>query len=208
MLTIVVCDSRGRHLDMMLDDEDILVSFHSGATLHYLAMRAIDIIAKHRPDVILIMGGINDITVLNRFTRRVSLISTTTAVIIDHLITRINQAKSLIFAASPSTKIVIGGIIGINLNMYNRRLGISPLQPTVDNAITAVNSYIRQLNHDAQVPHPRITSKVHTWRRGRRKNFYSRLTDGLHPNNLVLENWAHQIRVFHRKCILKFASVN
>lgn len=208
MLTIVICDSRGRHLDMMLDHDEILVSFHSGANLHFIAQRAIDIIGRYRPDVILILAGINDITILNRITRRVSLISTSTGVIIDHLITRINQAKSMISAVSPTTKVVIGGILGINLNVYNRRLGVSPLQHVVDNAITAVNSYIRQLNHDSEVPHPRITSKVHTWRHGKRKNFYSRLHDGLHPNNLVLESWAHQIRIFHRKCILKFAAVN
>lgn len=101
MQTIVVCDSRGWHLDVMLDHEDILVPFHSGATLHYVAMRAIDIIASHSPDVILIMAGINDITVLNRITRRVSLISTST---------RINHAISGIASASPATKIVIGGI--------------------------------------------------------------------------------------------------
>lgn len=208
MLTIVICDSRGRHLDMMLDHEDILVSFHSGATLHFVAMRAIDIIARYSPDIILIMAGINDITVLNRHTRRISLISTSTGVVINHLISRINQAKSLIAAASPSTKIVIGGITGVNLNVYNRCLGVSPLQPVVDNVITAVNSYIHQLNHDSQVPHPRLTSKVHTWRRGKRKIVYSRLHDGPHPNNLVLESWAHQISVFHRKCTKKFANIN
>lgn len=208
MLTIVVTDSRGRHLDTVLDHEDILVSSHSGATLYTVTMRAIEIIHRYRPDVILIMAGINDITILNRHTRRVRLISTSTSVIISHLISEINRAKSLIAATSPSTKIVIGGIAGFDINVYNRRLGISPLQSVVDNAITATNSYIRQLNADSQVPHPRLTSKIHTWRRGRRKNFYSRLYDGLHPNNLVLNNWAHQIRIFHRKCILKFGSVN
>lgn len=208
MLTIVVADSRGRHLDMVLDHEEILVSFLSGATLHTVALRAIDIISRYHPDIILVMAGINDITIRNRYTGRVSLISNTTSVIIDHLVNRINQAKSMIASASPTIKIVIGGIAGINLNAYNRRLGTSPLQTVVDNAITAVNSYIRQLNHDSEVPHPRLTSKVHTWRHGRRKNFYSRLYDGLHPSELVLQSWARQIRIFHQKCIIKFGPVN
>lgn len=193
---------------MALDHEDILVSFHSGATLHLIALRVLDIIARHSPDVVLIMAGIKDITNRNRFTGRVSLISNSTSIIINHLINMINHAKSVILSTYPDVKLVIGGIAGIDLNAYNRRLGTSPMQIVVDNAITAVNSYIRQLNHDSQVPHPRLTSKIHTWRKGKRKNFYSRLYDGLHPNDLVLDSWARQIRIFHQKCITKFGVIN
>lgn len=154
------------------------------------------------------MAGINDITSRNRHTGRVSLISNCTPVLIYHLITMINQAKSVILSTYPDIKLVMSGIVGIELNTYNRRLGTSPLQITVDNAITAVNSYIRQLNHDSEVPHPRLTTKIHTWRKGKRKYFYSRLYDGLHPNELVLNSWARQIKIFHQKCITKFGVIN
>lgn len=200
MLTIVVADSQGRYLDTMVDDENILISFHSGATLTDVAAHAINIIGRHQPDLILLLAGINDITMLNRTTRQVALISTSRGVIIDHLIRRINLAKSMILSQYPHVKVAIGGILGIDLNTYNRRHGTSPLQHIVDDVITAINAYIRQVNHDAGLPHPRLTTKLHTWRRGRRRNSYSRLRDGLHPNNLILESWARQLRNFHRHC--------
>lgn len=72
MLTIVICDSRGRYLDTILDREDILVSYHSGATLHRVATEAVNVIDRFQPDTILLMAGINDMTVLNRVTRKVT----------------------------------------------------------------------------------------------------------------------------------------
>lgn len=89
----------------------------------------------------------------------------------------------------------------MSLHMYNRTAGVSPLQWVIDETITAVNSYIRQANHDASVPHPKLISKVHRWIRGNPKNTYNRLWDGLHPSELVLESWARQIKIFHTECI-------
>lgn len=112
----------------MIDDENILVSFHSGATLQRVAAKACDIIARFRPQTIVLMAGINDITVRNRRTRKVSLISNSRAVIISYLIRKINQAKYYIRARNPDTNVVIGGIIGLDINAYNHVPGTSPVQ--------------------------------------------------------------------------------
>lgn len=207
MLTIILADSRGRSLDTVMENENILVSAHSGANLLRLAHIAIQIISRYSPDVILIMGGINNITRLNRQTRRVSLISNSRASLINHLISKLNEAKSVILSSHPSMKIAFGGIIGINLNAYNRQAGVHHNQWIVNDAITAVNSYIRQMNNDSGIPHPRLTSKVHTWRNGQRKHVYTRLYDGLHPGDLVLMAWARQIRLFHLECVHRFLNI-
>lgn len=47
MLTIIIADSRGRSLDTLINDANILVTFYSGAGLSYIANQAIDIIAHH-----------------------------------------------------------------------------------------------------------------------------------------------------------------
>lgn len=200
MLTIVVTDSRGRNLDTWVDNEEVLISFHSGARLLDVAHQALNIISRFRPDVILLMAGVNDMTYIDRISRKVKLVTTSRGLMIQHLINQINQAKSLITTSFPKVKVAIGGIIGIELNMYNRVQGISPWQYVVNDAITAINSYIRQLNRDSNLPTPRLTSKVHTWRRGARRTIYSRLHDGLHPGNLVLMAWAKQLNIFHELC--------
>lgn len=200
MLTIVIADSRGRHLDMWVDNEEILISFHPGARLIDVAREALHIVPRFSPDIILLMAGINDTTIMDRRTRQVRLISISRAVIIQHLICQINQAKHIITSAFPNVKVAIGGIIGLELNTYNRRSGISRWQYVIDDAITAINSYIRQLNQDSNLPHPRLTTKVHTWRRRIRRCIYSRLHDGLHPGDLILSSWARQLNRFHHLC--------
>lgn len=162
MLTIVIADSRGRHLDVYVEHDDIRVSFQSGAKLVNLAFKALEIINQHSPDILLIMAGINNTTQRNRFTGRVSLISNNAPSIVSHLIQQLNQAKSIILASYPEVKVVFGGIIGIHISIYNRRRAVSPLQPVVDDAMTFINAYIRQMNEDSGAPHPRLTAKVHT----------------------------------------------
>lgn len=200
MLTVVLTDSRGRYLDTLLDDENILVSFYSGATLAFIAEQALEVISRHRPDMIIIMAGINDLTILNRTTRRVRLISNNSRAMIDQLIESINLAKSRIISVFPEVHVAIGGIIGLELNKYNHRHGVSSHQWIIDDTITAINAYINQVNQDSGLPNLRLTSKVHTWRKGLRKNLYSRLHDGLHPGDVVLNSWANQLRIFHYKC--------
>lgn len=113
MLIIVIADSRGRHLDIYVDHKDIKVTFESGARLLTLARMALEIIDVHRPDTVLIMAWINDLTCRNRFTGRVRLLSTNPSVLASHLIQRLNQAKSIILASHPEIKIVFGGIMGM-----------------------------------------------------------------------------------------------
>lgn len=201
MLTIVITDSRGRYLDTMMNDEDILVSVNSGAKLKHVALKAVEIIPRFCPDVVLLMAGINDFTYRNRRTRKVQLISNSESQLIIHLSGELNRAKSYILNSFPDVKVVLGGIIGMNLNKYNRLPGISPTQWVLDNAITAINSIIRQMNHDSGVPHPRLISKVHIWKHGIRYNNYRRLRDGLHPSDLILDAWCRQIKLFHTECI-------
>lgn len=206
MLTIVIADSRGRHLDMYVDHDDIKISFQSGARLMTVAHKALEIINRFHPDIILLMAGVNDMTVRNKYTGRVSLISTSPTTIVNHVLQQINLAKSLILGSFPDVKVIIGGIIGLSIHTYNRRPNTSPLQSVVDDAVTALNAQIRQINEDSGVPHPRLTSKVHTWKKGVKKNLYYRLRDGLHPGDLLLHSWALQIRKMHDKCVELFST--
>lgn len=208
MLTIVIADSRGRNLDVWIENEEILVSFKPGAKLMDVALSALEIIPIHKPDVILLMAGINDLTILNKYTRKVRLISNSSSSMVSFMIEQINRVKSIILGSFPDVKVAVGGIIGISLNAYNRLPGTSRLQPIIDEAIIGINAYIHQMNSDSGLPHPRLTTKVHIWKRGIRKTKYERLHDGLHPSELILKAWARQLNIFHDLCRSKLASLN
>lgn len=78
--------------------------------------------------MVVIMAGINDMTIRNWRTRRVSLVSHSPRELTNLLIQKINAAKSLVLSAFPLVKVAIGGIIGMNLNKYNHRSGVSNQQ--------------------------------------------------------------------------------
>lgn len=112
MLTIIIADSRGRNLDAYLDDENILVTFYSGAILAYIAERAIDVITRFQPDMIVVMAGINDITILNRTSCRVRLAANNSSILFNLLTDNINHAKRRILSVLRDVKIAFGASLG------------------------------------------------------------------------------------------------
>lgn len=114
------------------------------------------------------------------------------------VISRVLSARKLLKQKYPATKIAFGGINGIHLNRYNRLMGISQDQEAIDDAIMQVNMYIRLLNQQMRVYHPRLISKVHVWYRGKRKNNYHLLSDGLHLGRIVTRYWVRSLKRFHQ----------
>lgn len=99
----------------------------------------------------------------------------------------------------PDLQDVFGGINGIDLNQYNKLVGRSPDQYIIDDCVTQVNCYVRVLNKLNGSYHPRLTSKVHTWRYGRRVNHYHLISDGLHFGETVIHSWVWAILRFHQR---------
>lgn len=107
------------------------------------------------------------------------------------------QARGELTVLCPEVRIIFGGIIGVTLNIYNNLSGVSPCQTIIDDAITQINCYIRLLNQLVLTSQPRMTSKVHCWRKGIRKNYYHLLRDGLHLGPTVRDTWIREINNLH-----------
>lgn len=75
-LLLVFTDSRGRDLDIYLDDPNILVKAFKGAELLQIILNAEPIIKHYNPAGVLFIGGTCDLTVLNRVTELLPFVIT------------------------------------------------------------------------------------------------------------------------------------
>lgn len=195
--TLVISDSRGVPVIRRIDDPNIICKAVRGARLQDMAGLADQLIAAHHPKTCLILAGVNNMTVRNRRTRSVSLVYYDPFELANHIIRLINRIRSRLISTHPQVRFAIGGIIGIDLNHYNGLEGFSPYQWIVDEAIRQINAYVRLLNQQARLYHPRLTTKVHTYYRGKPKNQYRLLHDGLHLGEIVIGSWVRNIIRFH-----------
>lgn len=195
--TLVIGDSRCCCLQGTFKDGDIIVYAYRGAGILTVVDKAKSLIKRHDPVACLLLCGINDMTTLNRSTRVIKPRLYDAFDLANLIIGLLLQARRELVLLFPEVRIIFGGIIGVALNTYNNLTGVSPSQIIVDDAITQINSYIRLLNQLVLTSQPRMTSKVHCWRKGIRTNYYHLLRDGLHLGPTVRETWIREITNFH-----------
>lgn len=197
--TLIVGDSRCCPLTRILNTDDITCYAYRGAGIARICEKAKLLIQCHKPTTCLLLCGINDVTFMDKVTRVIRPRYDDSFDLANYIIRLILAARRELILMFPETKLVIGGIIGVDINTYNRVCGISPLQVIIDDAITQINSYTRLLNQLTLASQPRLISKVHCWRKGIRRNYYHLLIDGLHLGPLILDVWERELKLFHQR---------
>lgn len=197
-VTLVICDSRGAYLRPYLMDDDIICVYYRGAGLRFVIRRLARLVGLYLPVTCLVMAGINDMTVMARCSRLVFPKYSDAFDLANYVINLLLSVRRDILACYPWLRIAFAGINGICLDRYNRYRSYPSDQVVINDAVLQINSYIRLLNQQSRLYHPRITSKVHAWRRGKRITRYKYLSDGLHPSSTLLSQWARAIRKFHK----------
>lgn len=195
--TLVLFDSRGVPVQRLLDDPAVICKSYRGARLQDISKHAERLIPRYQPVSCLVVAGINNLTTRIGRTGTVSLLYYDSFELANHLIRLINRVRSKLLERFPSVNLCFGGILGMNLNMYNRRDGYSPYQWILDDAVRQINAYIRLLSQQSYLYFPRLTSKVHSYYRGKPKNNYRLLYDGLHLGPILRQNWSISIMRFH-----------
>lgn len=99
-----------------------------------------------------------------------------------------------ISAANSNIPVLLTPIVGIDLVQYAGHWNVSlyKMQPTIDEVITTVNTYIRSFNKDRGLPTPNMSSCI-LGCRGKNKGYrthYQKLYDGCHPTEEIKEIWA------------------
>lgn len=199
-VTLVVMDSRGSKLGPLyseLYNEDVRIFSYPGASLTRLSLQAFTLVQQIKPRLMIIMGGINDLTTRNRETRQLSLRFTSSVNYVDHIMAIINSTRVLMRNEFPNTHLSFAGIVGMDLNKYLGIPGSADCQSTINNSILDVNRLIAHNNYEAGAPHSYFTTKVHKWTDGTCSHRYSQLYDGLHPSETVLKHWAKNIHQMH-----------
>lgn len=194
--TLVIFDSRGRRV--LIDDPSIICCVCPGASLTTIGNKIEEMIARYNPTTCLIMVGVNDLTNLNPTTRQVSVSMQDPFSLANSVISKILSLRSRLLNFWPGIKVIFAGITGIDINRYNRSPGLSSTQWIINDCTLQINSFIRLMNRNDGWYHPRLTSKVHIWRKGRRVNRYHLLSDGLHPGPVVITSWIVAIARCHR----------
>lgn len=203
--TLVVMDSRGRRIQAGMENSSIICKSYSGATLRSIRLRVESLIIRHRPVTCLILVGVNDLTLYDRITRTVTLAKYDPFDLANSIIARVLSLRKHLIIRFPNTKIIFGGINGIDIAQFNKDEFNASIQSTIDDCITQVNAYLRLLNRVHGWYHPRFTSKVHIWRSARRVNRYHLLPDGLHLGGIVCQSWITAIYRTHRISTLGLA---
>lgn len=167
--------------------------FYPGAGIQRVVSTSISLIEKYKPDRVLYMAGINNLTELKHNPRRICLCYENHETLVALVMDRLRDSRALLQARFPNLLITFGGIIGADIAVFNGLPGLSKQQDMLNQVILDINARIHDDNIAAGVMHPYMTSKVHKWTRGHCRYRYSLLEDGLHPGDTDLQNWAHII---------------
>lgn len=193
--TLVIFDSRrSRHV---LIEDSIVCGVYPGATLLTIGPKIETMIARHTPTSCLVMVGVNDLTTRYAFNGTVQVVTNDPFTLANLVIDRILALRARLISYWSGIKLVFSGITGIDLGKHNRLPTKFKYQWVIDDCILQVNSYIRILNRSDGHYHPRLTSKVHIWKKGKRINRYHLLRDGLHLGPIVLHSCLIAIACFH-----------
>lgn len=196
---VIVCDSRGKRLQELFYDDNhtIKVLMFSGAKLYQSAKLALSYLKRHMPDQIYILSGLNNLTTLDKNTRKVSLTAPEKWKIVQYFEDEINFTTALIRKnVTAKTKIIFVPITGMDLASYNRTTMESEqaCQEIFNDALLDINKIIIARNVSNHCKTPWVHTYVHRYFRGRYHFYYEKLdTDGCHLTDEARSVWSRKL---------------
>lgn len=197
-----------RNFENLLNDTRLNVTFKvitlPGATLIRIADTAIEILREdYRYQLIIVAGGINDMTVLRYQPFRHALPNYTSInQLVSHTTNEMRRCVERIQAYS-DMPVALATLSGIDLPKYapQYQYAVFRYQPIIDRAIIAINYQVRGVNRLNSLCSPDLSSAVHrcVGRRGRYRTHYTHLYDGLHPGYHLRTIWTRNIHNYCRR---------
>lgn len=214
MEVLVVADSRGRGLQPILDRGNegkiVKVLAMGGAGSQIAAIRALHSIKRDKPELVILMTGICDLTWRDRRTHLTKLRSSSVNECVENVMGPLRAAYD-IMESEGGVRPSIATLTGLDLADYNYK-GRKHMsedeykqysetvkerhkdQGTLNEATIEINRRITALNKGHGIPTTWLSTVVHTYYRGVHHHNYKRLRDGCHPDEGTKNSWCSQIR--------------
>ena len=166
---------------------------HKSATFDNLASFAESYLRLHPFDVVYVAGGATNITDKDNATKQISYGWGRGPNLQEHLTSLLKRADKSSRKNFPASRVVYCPLIGIDLA---KAVTAHPItteeQHTVDNVIWEFNSQIFRIYKERGTFCPSLHHQVHRICKGKRKEYYHHLSDGLHLTGSLKESWANQ----------------
>ena len=196
---LLITDSRGTTLETCFTDDELShldIRPFKGMTLHELNERLPHHNFVERADILYIMVGINDFTILDRVTHTVRLVTPFVSGLIVRLGNELYQLEANMKRYYPTVPYIVCPLYGLDINTYNKQEGIYRYQDVLDQAIVRVNMRIGQLNARNGRSPPFFCNVIHRYRPKKKTyiTLYEKLEDGLHPSKTTQRKIANHLR--------------
>ena len=197
----ILADSRGEFLQKYIVSPPgyhLKISSFKGATLPRLQVKAKDMLQSRNCVAVIIMGGICSITRKDDLTHQIYLPNKTAGTIYTETTNLILDLLHGLDCLNTGKPVVMATIMGADLTKANglgrqRRKHLQ--QDVLDESVTRINRFIRDLNLKRGNETPSIASAIRRCHgNGIYRTTYSRLPDGVHPDTAVLRFWAKRLR--------------
>ena len=210
---LILADSRmktlGTHLDFILQREnlpfDINIKVICGGGLEEIRKLGLQILKDEAYHLVIVWAGINDLTTLEKPTRKVSPKYDDIWHMVDAITDKLHDVKGSLLACTQY--LVIGQITGIDLNSYNKgRTEYDTLQKLINSGVREINRVVCSINEENGMIPPWVFSDIHVYDKREEVHLdkYVKYEDGLHPDNLLLMKWAEatikSIKINLRNC--------
>lgn len=196
---VIIADSRGVGLQSefdLLNDKgyEIKVLVYKGRGMSQAVREATNKLIWMRPDQIIILAGICDITRKDRDTKLVSLQDGSVDVALERLENSMKEIEHHLttrLTERPYT-LTFSPVTGMDIARYNGQDTTHEEQETLNEIIGGINQIITAHNKANRVITPWIASEIHYNKKGGRKKtrYYKLAADGLHLSDAIKERWA------------------
>ena len=212
MSVLVLADSRGDGLQQLFNSRTTMmrhrVLTYKGAGYEMAAIRAIPVINVIKPDLVVVLVGICDLTRRNKVTKITSLRHSTLIENVEHVMERARSAYDLLHSLGDHL-ISFATITGLDLTDYNcpprkymsepdylnycKDRVTHPQQCLLNDSVLEINRRLTALNKASATPTVWVGGVVHSYFRNAHHHYYSRLADGCHLNQTTKGRWVAQI---------------
>lgn len=207
---LIVGDSRTRNLEDKLNNTSLNLRFNvitlPGANLKAIMLKTLTLLSyPNSYQLVCVAGGINNMTrLLHNPTRHAVPRFRATADLVESTLSAMRITINKISAIT-NKPVILASLPGMDLAVYSPEYCdlLTPLQASIDNAITKINLRIRGINRLNNVHTLNLAYPVHRCKgkNGRYRTQYSLFSDGLHPGAYLQDRWVNTIIDFCAKML-------